>query len=933
MRTVDRRPPFLFRLACVILALTAGALPGLPAEASAQAGLQEFPRVPQPEADLAPDVRARYQEDAARLAARHLAEAGARDDVALPPALVASLYNALARVFQTNHPSRDFAVEKHRVHTFGNPPLRELIVGVHPGQAWAEAWKRGERLTGNEAIDALMKAFDLSVERGHILRARDPVNVAALARRFAAIPGVRYAEPNAVIGDGNDIRARAEANGWRLEYSAGMGDCPAGCTQRYGWTFLVTTDGRVTFVGSTGSPEDRAGQALPLLTKIKAIRALSQDDGARGYPVRIRAVVTHFDEKRTTDLMVHDGEWGQFVVPPARMDSAWRALRRGDAVEIEGRTVRGGFAPNVQPEHVRVIGRAPLPPARSVPYSVLLSGRHDCDYIEIVGVVQRAWRSANPAIIPLFADVAIEGGIVRAAFWDYTAADLAHLVDARVRLRGNAGAIFSPTEQIRGVSLFGGRVSDTETLEAPPDPFSLPARPIRSIYHYSATGEVNRRIRVRGVVTARIVGQPFQISDFTTAATFQYVRHVLYVRDATSGVRIETEQDTPVHPGEIVDVAGFPSVTPGKPILRNALFKVVGPGEQPAPIAVRTANALTPENDAELVRMQAQLLSVLSSPTHRALVLKIGETVFDADLDKAQVAALDDIRPGSLVAVTGVYSYQTGPPPSFRLFLRSPADLTLVRAAQWWSQRHTAVVLAVIAIVAGIAILWVRMMAHRKRQQYQAILHERNRVARELHDTLEQGLAGISLQLEAVAGSLEASPYTARRSLDVARQMLRYSLEEARRSVLDLRSQALDSRDLAGALSDLARQMTMGTPARAEVRTFGTPRQLDAAQEHHLLRIGLEALTNALKHAGATRIDLELRFAPDTTELVVSDDGCGLGHGEHDIPGAHFGLQGVRERVNKLGGVLQIDSGPQRGTRLAVTVPSAPSIPTVAASL
>ena len=103
---------------------------------------------------------------------------------------------------------------------------------------------------------------------------------------------------------------------------------------------------------------------------------------------------------------------------------------------------------------------------------------------------------------------------------------------------------------------------------------------------------------------------------------------------------------------------------------------------------------------------------------------------------------------------------------------------------------------------------------------------------------------------------------TARQSLDVARQMLRYSLEEARRSVMDLRSQALESRDLTGALRDLARQMTLGTPVRAEVRVQGTPRPLDGSQEHHLLRIGLEALTNALKHSGAKRVDIEVALPP-----------------------------------------------------------------------
>jgi signal transduction histidine kinase len=216
------------------------------------------------------------------------------------------------------------------------------------------------------------------------------------------------------------------------------------------------------------------------------------------------------------------------------------------------------------------------------------------------------------------------------------------------------------------------------------------------------------------------------------------------------------------------------------------------------------------------------------------------------------------------------------------------------------------------------------MTGAKERQQYQAILTERNRLARELHDTLEQGLAGITLQLEAVAGSLEGSPRTARQSLDVARQMLRYSLEEARRSVMDLRSQALESSDLAGALADMARQMTQRTQTRAEVRVEGAPRPLDASQEHHLLRIGLEALTNALRHGGPRRIEILLRFGPAATELVVRDDGHGFSRDEGEAPGGHFGLLGIRERVDKLGGILQIDSRPGEGTRLAVTAPLRP---------
>ena len=682
---------------------------------------------------------------------------------------------------------------------------------------------------------------------------------------------------------------------------------------------------------SPGFAQSHEAAPLTVLTTIKAIRTLSQDEADRGYPVRVRGIVTHFDEQANTGLIIHDGQVGQYVLDPlprhAAAMPAWKDLQQGDSIELEGRTVRGGFAPNVEPSAVRRLGHG-LPPApKRIAFASILTGRHDCDYVEVDGVVLRTWRSPDPKMHTLFADVAVEEGILRATFWDYAPADVDRFIDARVRMRGNVGTIFGSSAQLRGMSLFVGRTSDVVMLESPPDPFSMPVRSIRSIYNYSPRGEVNRRIRVRGVVTGYIPGHPVEIGDFTSRARFRFVRHVLYVDDGSGGARIETEQSQSVDPGTVVDVVGFPTATPGKPTLTNAIFRAAGTAPQPSAVMVPSANVLSPENDATLVRMQGHFLSVLRNPTERVLVMRVGETVFDASL-KASAAAegLERIRPGSLVSVTGVYSYRGGPPPTFHLFLRSAEDVAVDHAAPWWTLQHTAVMVVMLTLVAGGAGVWVRTSAVRKRQQYQAVLNERSRVGRELHDTLEQGLAGIALQLEAVAGSLDTSPEVARRSLDVARQMLRYSEEEARRSVADLRSQALENLGLAGALTDMVRQMTHGTAAHAEVRVEGVVQRLDASQEHHLLRIGLEALTNALKHSGARRIAITLRFRGYATDLSVEDDGCGLEHGPMDIPdGRRFGLQGIRERVDKLGGALQIDSEPGAGTRLAVTVPTGPS--------
>jgi len=681
---------------------------------------------------------------------------------------------------------------------------------------------------------------------------------------------------------------------------------------------LAAAAGTHTLNASASSPS--------ILRRIHDVRQLSQEQAAQGVEVRLTGVVTYFDVTNGRGMIIHDGHEGQFVVFEGGANGArdGRALEPGEVVAIEGHTARGGFAPNVRGEGLQRLGRGRLPPAEHVPYARLLTGRHDCDYVEIVGVVQRAWK-ADPAARTLFLDIAVEGGNVRASFSGFSPQDIERFIGARVRLRGNAGALFGQAGQLRGVSLLAGRTSDVIVEEPPTDPFSIPTREVVSLYRFASSDDTSRRIRVRGVVTYQRQGHAVEISDFTAETTFRVVRHVLYLRDATSGLRIETEQDPAVQPGDMVEVVGFPIVTPSKPYLGNAVFKRLGSQAELTPKALPTREVLAPEHDAELVRVEAELLGVVKSTTDLVLVLKIGETAFDASIDAALASpSLEDIRAGSRVAVNGVYTYQWGPPPAFRILLRTARDVEVIAAASWWTFGHTLVLMGFIALMAAAAAVWVRAVVNKHalvRQQYQAILAERSRLARELHDTLEQGLAGIKLQLEAVAGSLDGSPSVARRSLDVAKEMLLYSLNEARRSVMDLRSQALETRDLAGALRDLARQMTQGTALRATVLVVGAVQRLAGSQEHHLLRIGLEALTNAIKYSDAQRVDIELRFGEQTVELTVRDNGRGLVSPDGDPRAGHFGLRGIRERVDKMGGTLRFDSQPGRGVEIAVKVP------------
>ncbi len=649
------------------------------------------------------------------------------------------------------------------------------------------------------------------------------------------------------------------------------------------------------------------------------------DAARRNHPVLIRGTVTYINQREPAGIIVHDGQAGVFVRYGRRfLTSELVDLRPGDVIEVEGRTTAEGFAPDVRPEHIRRIGRGPLPSPKRVSYAALSSGIFDCDYIEVIGVGQRAWLSESGKT--LFVDIAVEGGSIRAWFWDFEGGDQTRFIDARIRLRGNVGTLFTPARQVRGISLFAGRTVDAVVETSAPAPWSLPVRSIASLYTHYAMDQVDRRVRLRGTVTATRVGQPTLVEDITMHSRSRDVRHKVYLRDESSASQIETEQSFELAPGDVIEAAGFPIASSTKPRLRNAIIRKVGTAGVPAPVALSLETRPGADHDSELVQVKATLLADMTTPTGRSLVLKVGDSVFEASHDPMSSAPSETYTSGSLVSVTGVYAFESGPPPTFRILLRSADDVVLLAAAPWWTYRHTLVLLLATAVTSIIGLVWVRMIANKNavaEEQYRGIIAERSRLASELHDTLEQGLAGIQLQLGAVARTLDSSPPSARRALSVASDMLRYSLAEARRSVMDLRHGALETRDLVGALSEVAERMTNGTPVSVSVRTAGTVRPLEPAQEHHLLRIGLEALTNAIKHSGASKVDVELRFDEGTVRLVVSDNGAGFADPGLSEPAGHFGLRGIRERVDKMGGALRLENSSRGGAILAVTAPNA----------
>jgi PAS domain S-box-containing protein len=210
-------------------------------------------------------------------------------------------------------------------------------------------------------------------------------------------------------------------------------------------------------------------------------------------------------------------------------------------------------------------------------------------------------------------------------------------------------------------------------------------------------------------------------------------------------------------------------------------------------------------------------------------------------------------------------------------------------------------------------------VSDRKRAEKASILEERNRMAREIHDTLAQAFTGILLHVEAVAEEIPEESVTAQTHLETVDELARTGLAEARRSVAALRPKLLEEGDLFSALKHLTTQMKLSTGTNITCEIIGITHALPPNTEHHLLRIGQEALTNAVKYARATQINVELFCEETQCVLRIKDNGQGF-NVEQVSFSKGYGLLGMSERVEQIGGELVIQSQPGQGTEVVVVV-------------
>ncbi len=687
-------------------------------------------------------------------------------------------------------------------------------------------------------------------------------------------------------------------------------------------------------------PATAAVGAPEPLTRVADVRALSREDAGKSLLVKLRATVVYKTRGGRT-FIVNDGAQGISVhLFRATELGIWQGGRVresdtevGAVIEIEGVTGPAGYSPVIVPTRFRRVGTGPVVEARRVPMESLISGSEVTQRVLVEGIVQRSEPVENGRWAMR---LIVEGHPCEVDFQMAGNFDAARTLDARVQVRGFSSPVFNLRSESTLMRLNAWDEHDVTILEPPPaDPFAAHHLPLNGLLPFSKTPDRFRRKLTTGSVN------------------FAWPGRFFFLQDGDAGLLVKSTA-TDLQVGDRVEAAGFVDITDGVASLTDAVTRKIGRVEPPRPVVFSAKELLLPEIAGRvepvvnvdhfgcLVAIHGTLRQIerRSREGMWSLLVDSGGETFRAQLRMPIVTWQPPWQVGAELDLRGVCELEFSPRQpgknspvvsGFTLWLRDPADVTITKDASWWTPQRLGLALGGTGVVLALALGWNLLLRRKVDAQMAVIssklrsetLHtERNRLARDLHDSLEQQLVGVSLQLDDAELMIEHDPQAAVGVVTLARRMLRHTRDEARRSVWDLRSELLESDGLGKALEGLAEGLASPSGPLVVVSLGASYHAFPLDTEFQMFRIAQEAVTNALKHAAATRITISLDDQPDATRLVVVDDGRGFSTGTPArSDGHHFGLLGMHERADRIGAELTFSRNPQGGTTVTLSLP------------
>lgn len=405
---------------------------------------------------------------------------------------------------------------------------------------------------------------------------------------------------------------------------------------------------------------------------------------------------------------------------------------------------------------------------------------------------------------------------------------------------------------------------------------------------------------------------------------------MIIIQDESGALRIKpmaSAQDTSI--GDEVQVSGRVQST-----TLSGTVKRLWSGSPPLPIAISPDEAAEGQYDLYLVEIGGVLTESHETTSALRLTLQGEHQFFTVVLNKPFPSSIQwpsvkalrrALQPGSSLEFKGILerhnSLDEHANGSFTILLRSSSDIQEIAEPPWWTPWHVLWLFACAAVLASIA---TGQHLRSIRARFRAVMEERSRIARDIHDTMAQGFAGIALQLQAAQRMLSQDLDSANRHLALALQMVRHSRSESHLTIQTLRALS-HSDSLQTLLAHTAAQMTLATTLRINVSTHGSEPHLPYETATQIYRIGQQALANAVAHAEATQIELRLHYSKHSIILEVQDNGKGFDSrkileeqaGNED---PHFGITGMNERAAAIKARLNIQSS-LTGTLLRLEVP------------
>lgn len=720
--------------------------------------------------------------------------------------------------------------------------------------------------------------------------------------------------------------------------SARLGRAP-----RLRWLPVNVTAAIIVILASSGpsglckAPEQGT---LPVLTQAAQIRGLTSSEAQRQYPIHLQGVLTFcMPDLRLT--FFQDSTAGIYI---NFLDTPPKA-RAGDLVEVRGVSGAGFFAPEVEHPEIRVVGKASLPPARRFALEDLLSGEQDSQFVEVRGIVHSARiesmllahrQEGLPALALIVASHRNKFKAWITGF-DRTA-DYASLVDARVAIRGACGALFNEKRQLVGIQLFVPSMEQVQIEEdVRVDPYTLRVLPTSHLMQFAPETISGHRIRVQGAVTLDRPGR------------------FLYIQDASGGVRVVSPQDEAVGIGDSVDAIGFPAAGQYAPVLEDGAFRRLGTAAMaPAPVDLTHATNLAGDHDAELIRIQGTLLGRSMQDDDFVLAMETNGATFTALLSNNRSnIRVQSIPVGSRLNLTGVWSVETDElrrATSFRVLLRSAADVVVLELPSWWNATRVLVLLGALATIIALSAAWVIGLRRRVRAQTAELRSQATELSRS-NAELEQFayVASHDLQepLRMVASytQLLARRYQGKLDRD-ADEFIAFAVDGAKRmqslindllaySRVGTKGGELRPTDAEAALSS-ALVNVQGAIEDSGAVIRHSPLPTVYADPVQLVQVFQNLLGNAIKFRNnkPPEIDVACEETSQEWSFSVRDNGIGIDpkyadrifqvfqrlHNKKDYPGTGIGLAICKKIAERHGGRIWVVSQSGQGATFQFTI-------------